>query len=86
MMVLAVLLLTLLSGLLVLLVKGVGWFMRFVTVPFCLGLLGFGALSGIRFLLLFLMRILLFGLSHWPAHGGDLGVGGVSYVELLIFV
>ena len=21
---------------------------------------------------------------HWPAHGGDLGVGGISYVELLI--
>ena len=24
------------------------------------------------------------GSLHWPAHGGDLGVGGVSYVELLI--
>ena len=23
------------------------------------------------------------GSLHWPAHGGDLGVGGVSYVELL---
>ena len=26
------------------------------------------------------------GSLHWPAHGGDLGVGGVSYVELLIFL
>ena len=26
----------------------------------------------------------LLGSLHWPAHGGDLGVGGVSYVELLI--
>ena len=24
------------------------------------------------------------GSLHWPAHGGDLGVGGISYVELLI--
>ena len=24
------------------------------------------------------------GSAHWPAHGGDLGVGGISYVELLI--
>ena len=64
MMVLAVLLLTILSGLLVLLVKGVGWFMRFVTVPFCLGLLVFGVLIGFRFLiLLFVMRMLLFGLT-----------------------
>ena len=48
----------------VLLVRGVGWFMRFETVLFCLALLGFGALSGIRFLLLlFVMRILFFGLT-----------------------
>ena len=32
-----VLLLILLSGLLVLFVNSVGWFLRFVTVPFCLG-------------------------------------------------
>ena len=71
MMVLAVLLLTLLSGLLVLLERGVDWFMRFETVPFCLGLLGFGALSGIRFLLLlFVMRILFFALTplvYWSS-------------------
>ena len=24
------------------------------------------------------------GSLHWPVHGGDLGVGGISYVELLI--
>ena len=86
MMVLAVLLLTLLSGLLVLLVRGVGWSMRFGTVHFCLGLPVFSAVSGNRFqLLLSVLRILLFGLTllvflvncvsflnslHWPV--GDL--------------
>ena len=24
------------------------------------------------------------GTFHWPASGADLGVGGVSYVELLV--
>ena len=24
------------------------------------------------------------GSLHWPVHGGDLGVGGISYVELLV--
>ena len=39
--------------------------MRFGIVLFCLGLLGFGALSGIRVLLLLLVtRILLFGLTR----------------------
>ena len=37
MMILVGRLLTLLFGLLVLFERGVGWFMRFVTVPFCLG-------------------------------------------------
>ena len=74
--------------------------MRFGTVHFCLGLLVFGALSGFRFqLLLSVLRILLFGLTllvflssgslslgslHWAAGDLDLGVGGVSCVELLI--
>ena len=74
--------------------------MRFVTVPFCLGPQGFSALSGIKFLLLlFLMRMLIFGLIplvfwlsgslflnslHWPIGDLDLGVGSISYVELLI--
>ena len=67
---------------------------------FCLGRLVFGALSGFRFqLLLSALRILLFGLKklgllvkwvsflnslHWPIGDLDLGVGGVSHVELLI--
>ena len=100
MMIEVVLLLTLLSGLLVLLVKGAGWSLRFVTVPFCLDLLVFGTRIGFRFqLLLSVLRILLFGLAllgfwflwvsflnslHWPVGDLDLGVGGVSYVELLI--
>ena len=45
MMILVVLLLTLWFGLLVLLVKGVGWFLQFGTVPFCQGHLGFGMVS-----------------------------------------
>ena len=38
-----------------------------------------------RTLLAFSLRWLLFFLStlHWPASGADLGVGRVSYVELL---
>ena len=52
MMVLVVLLLTLLFGLLVLLIRDVGWFMRFGTGLFYLGLLAFGTLSGFRFQLL----------------------------------
>ena len=59
-----VLLLTLLSGLLVLFIRDEGWSMRFGTVHFCLGLLVFGALSGFRFLLLVsALRMLLFGLT-----------------------
>ena len=74
--------------------------MRFGTVPFCLDLLVFGIQSGFKFQLLpFVLRILLFGLIphvfwlngslflktlHWPVGDLDLGVGGVSYVELLI--
>ena len=64
MMVMVVLLLTLLSGLLVLFVRDVGWFMRFVTVLFYRVLLVFGVLVGFRFqLLLSVLRILLFGLT-----------------------
>ena len=62
MMVVVVLLLTLWYGLLVLLIRGVGWFMRFVIVPFYLGLLAFAPLSGIRFLILLIaLRTLLIG-------------------------
>ena len=64
MMILVERLLTLLFGLLVLFVRGVGWFSRFVTVPFCLGLLRFGVLSGVRLLLLlFQVQMLIFGLT-----------------------
>ena len=64
MMVLVVLLLIHLFGLLVLFARGVGWFMRFVTVLFYRVLLVFGVLIGFRFqLLLSVLRILLFGLT-----------------------
>ena len=64
MMVVVVLLLTLLSGLLVLFIRDVGWSMRFVTGLFCPGLLVFGTRNGFRFqLLLFVLRILLFRLT-----------------------
>ena len=95
-----VLLLILWYGLLVLIPRGVVWFMRFGTRPFCLGRLVFWIPSGLLFLhLLFALRTLLnalyilvswlsgspfLGSLHWPAGGLDLGVGGVSYVELLI--
>ena len=97
MMILVVLLLILL---LVLFVRGVGWFMRFLTALFCLGHLVFGIRNGFMFLhQLFVLRMLLFGLTllgfwssgflflrslHWPVDAVDLGVGGVSFVELLI--
>ena len=62
MMVLVVLLLIHLFGRLVLLVKGVGWFMRFVTVLFYLVRLAFGILIGFKFqLFLLVLRMLLIG-------------------------
>ena len=58
------LLLTLLSGLLVPIVSGVGWSMRFGIGLFCPGPLASGVLSGFRFLLLlFVTRMLIFGLT-----------------------
>ena len=64
MMISVVLLLILLFGLLVLFVRGVGWFMRFVTVLFCPVHLVFGILNGSRFqLLLSVLKMLLFGLT-----------------------
>ena len=70
MMILVERLLTLSFGLLVLFVRGVGWFMRFGTVPFYQVHLVFGSRIGSRFLLLlFVLRILLFGLTllvFWP--------------------
>ena len=32
------------------------------------------------------LLFLVWGKLHWPAVGADLGVGGVSHVEMLIFV
>ena len=62
MMVGMVLLLILWYGLLVLFPRGVGWFMRFGTRPFCLGRRVFGIRNGLTFLhLLFALRTLLFG-------------------------
>ena len=94
------LLLILWSGLPVPSPRGAGWFMRFETGHICLGHLVFGILSGLRCLhLLSMLRTLLIGPVHlvswsnglpfwahihWPAGGADLGVGGVSCVELLI--
>ena len=69
--------------------------MQSVTWPCCLDLLQFGLVNGLLVLLLVLvLRIYtpsllvkwfdFLGSLHWPAGGVDLGVGGVSYVELLI--
>ena len=64
MMISVVLLLIHLFGLLVLFVRGVGWYMQFVTALFYPVHLAFGILSGSRFqLLLSVLRILLFGLT-----------------------
>ena len=88
-------------GLLVLLVKGVGWSFAVRDRAFLPGPpQDFGVLSVIRFLLLFfssadvdlwpytpglLVQWASFlGSLHRPAGGLDLGVGGTSYVELLI--
>ena len=74
--------------------------MLFVTVPFYLVHLVFGILIGSIFLLLLSVLLILhfgpillvswlsgcsfLGTLHWPAGGSDLGVGGISYLELLI--
>ena len=92
------LLLILWFGPLVLFPRGVGWFMQSVTWPCCLDLLLSGWVNGLLALLLNLvLRMMLTGptllvscssgLSFQVAlarRGVDLGVGGVSYVELLI--
>ena len=57
-----VLLLILWSGLLVLCLKGDGWFMLCVTLPCCVGRLPFGLVIGfMALLLLFVLRMLLIG-------------------------
>ena len=75
--------------------------MRFGTVHFCLGLLVFGALSGFKFQLpvvcaedvalwpytpgLLVKWVSFLNSLHWPIGELDLGVGGVSYVELIAY-
>ena len=84
-------------GLLVLCLKGDGWFMLFVTWLCFLVLLLFGLVIGLLVLLLLLVLMMLpytpgllvkwvafLGTLHWPAGGVDLGVGGISYVQQLI--
>ena len=86
-------------GLLVLSLRGVGWFMRFVTGPFCMGP---GIWESDWFQVpatvicaedvalwpyapgLFVKWVSFLSTVHWPVGNLDLGVGGVSYVELLI--
>ena len=86
-------------GLLVPSPGGVGWFRRFGTRAFLPDHLVFGIQSGLLCLyLLSVLRTLLIGPTllvswlsgspflgtlHWPADGVDLGVGDISYVELL---
>ena len=86
--------------LLVLSLRGFGWFMRFETGPCCPDHLLSGSLNGSAcllllsvlmtlvigpFLLVFWLSGLLFWATlHWPVGGVNLGVGGISYVELLI--
>ena len=91
---------TLLFGLLVLFPRGLRLLMLFVTLPFCLVQLVFGmeigcllvsVVSLLRMLeyglilCLFLLRYWPFlGTLHWPAGAVEFGVGGVSFVEMLI--
>ena len=91
MMVVRVQLLILWSGLLVLVLKGVDWCMLFGTGLFCLGRLVFwGSVSADDVALwpyspgLLVKWVSFLGSLHWPVDGLDLGVGGISYVELLI--
>ena len=89
-------------GLWVHLPRGVVWFMRFVTGPLCPGPPGLWDGGWVNIPAsaicaediahspytpgLLVKWVSFLGSLPWPAHGGDLGVGGVSYVELLIFI
>ena len=91
---------TLLFGLLVLYPRGPGLLMLFVILPFCLVQLvlgmGVGFLFGVSsvtaedvrvwpYSVSLLVKVLAFlGTLHWPAGDVEFGVGGVSFVELLI--
>ena len=93
MMMVVVLRQTLLFGLLVLCLKGVGMLMLSVILPFCLVWLVFGVVSVITvddvrvwpYSVSLLVKMSAFlGTLHWPAGAVDFGVGGVSFVEMLI--
>ena len=87
-------------GLLVHIPRGVAWFMRFGSGPSCLGHLVFGMGGWVNILSsaicaeqiahwpytpgLLVKWVSFLGCLHWLAGGLDLGVGGVSYFELLI--
>ena len=76
--------------------------MRFGTVHFCLDLLAFGALSGFQVPAaavcaedialwpytpgLLVKWVSFWNSLHWPVGDLDLGVGGISQLELLILV
>ena len=82
MMVVLVLLLIPLYGLLALFPRGVGWFMQFRVMLFCQGHLVLGILIGLIFLLLlFVLRILLFGLTllgFWSSGSAFLGESSLA--------
>ena len=100
MMVAVVLRQTLLFGLLDLYPRGPGFFMRFAILLFYLVLLVFGmedwvsfGVSGITaedvrvwpYSVSLLVKVSAFlGTLHWPTGAVDFGVGGVSFVEMLI--
>ena len=81
-------------GLLVPSPRSVGWCMLCGIGHFCLGLLLLGNLSGLPCAEdiahwpyttgLLVKWVAFLGSLHWPVGGADLGVGGVSYVEVLI--
>ena len=100
MMVVVVLLLILSFGLLVPSPRGVGWFTRVGIGHCCLGHLLLGNIEWVNVPAsaisavdvahwpytngLLVKWVAFLGTLHWPAGGLDLGVGGISYVELLI--
>ena len=100
MMVERVLLMILWFGLPVLIPKGVGWFMRFGTRPSLPGPPGVGDSEWVTVPApaicaediaqwpfspgLLVKWVSFLGSLHWPVGDWDLGVGGVSYVDLLI--
>ena len=79
-------------GLLDLFSKGEGWFLLCVIVSCCLDLRLFGPLTAEEvgawpYSVGILVKWVAFlGTSHWSADRADLWVGGVSCVEMLLFI